>query len=190
MARSRQSRQCPGQVQAVGRGGGEDREVLKLRPDNAIAHNNLANVLLANGRVDEAIADYRQAIALAPDYADACNNLGTVFAGRGDLDGAVAQFRKALEIAPQFASAWEPGHGPKSARENRRSHAALGRTGTAAAERSSRGEPVGLGDGHPAGALGPQRPRGGRAGPLGGRALARPGAGPHDDVGIFAQQQQ
>jgi Flp pilus assembly protein TadD len=47
-----------------------------LKPDFAEAHSNLGNTLKELGRLDEALASYRQAIALKPDYAEAHYNLG------------------------------------------------------------------------------------------------------------------
>src|SRR5262249_50476157 len=37
-----------------------------LRPDSAMAHNNLGNSLSAQKKHDEALAEYRKAVALAP----------------------------------------------------------------------------------------------------------------------------
>jgi len=41
-------------------------------------HYNLAIVLKAQGKLQEAVASYQRAIALRPDYADAYNNLGNL----------------------------------------------------------------------------------------------------------------
>ncbi|MGC2518998.1 MAG: tetratricopeptide repeat protein, partial [Burkholderiales bacterium] len=41
---------------------------LSRNASNAPAHNNLGNVFLAQGKLDEAIACYRKAVELAPDY--------------------------------------------------------------------------------------------------------------------------
>ena len=50
---------------------------IKLKPDYALAHNNLGNALFAEGKIEEAISHYKMAIKLKPDYALAHNNLGT-----------------------------------------------------------------------------------------------------------------
>ena len=132
----------------------EYRKTIKLRPDYAPAHNNLANVLITQHRADEAIAEYRKAIALNPNYADACNNLGTLFAGRGEIDAAVAQFRRAVQIAPAFATPRQSGHGAEPTGEDRRGDGSSARAGAASAQRCPRRKPVGLGDGDAAGADG------------------------------------
>jgi tetratricopeptide (TPR) repeat protein len=74
--------------------------VLALRPQSAEARYNLANVLGDQGRLDAAIAHYREALALRPDYAQAHNNLGTALAAKGDLSEAVAHYQRALALAP------------------------------------------------------------------------------------------
>ena len=52
------------------------RRALELKPDYAVAHNNLGNALKDQGKLDEAAACYRRALELKPDYAAAHNNLG------------------------------------------------------------------------------------------------------------------
>lgn len=54
----------------------------------------------ADGRVDEAIARYREALALAPDLALAWNALSMALRQQGDLDGAIEAGRKLIEIEP------------------------------------------------------------------------------------------
>jgi tetratricopeptide (TPR) repeat protein len=77
----------------------------ELAPDDAEAHYNLAVVLVALERYDEAIARYQRAIALKPDHARASSNLGSALRVRGRLDEAEAACRRALEIDPNLASA-------------------------------------------------------------------------------------
>ncbi|MGD1085373.1 MAG: tetratricopeptide repeat protein [Verrucomicrobiota bacterium] len=62
----------------------------------------LGRVLLRNGRVDEAIAQWRKALEIRPDYVEVRNNLGTALAQKGDFDEAIIQYRKALEILPNY----------------------------------------------------------------------------------------
>jgi tetratricopeptide (TPR) repeat protein len=50
-------------------------EALRLKPDYAEAHNNLAYVLAKLGRRDEAIAHLNEAIRLKPDYEQARKQL-------------------------------------------------------------------------------------------------------------------
>lgn len=67
----------------------------------AEAHYNLANALRDQGRLDEAVASYRQALSLEPDYVEAHNNLGTVLQSLGKLSAAAASYRSALARRPQ-----------------------------------------------------------------------------------------
>ena len=43
------------------------REAIRLKPDYAEAHNNLGIALTDQGKLDEAVAEYREAIRLKPD---------------------------------------------------------------------------------------------------------------------------
>ncbi len=69
------------------------------------------------GRLDEAIACYRQALILKPDLAPAHNNLGNALCQQGQLAEAEASYRQALAFQPNLASAhnnlgsllWEQG---------------------------------------------------------------------------------
>ena len=57
-------------------------------------------MLAGRGRVDEAIAHYREALELKPDYGLAHYNLGIAIASRGRVDEAVAHYEEALKIVP------------------------------------------------------------------------------------------
>lgn len=81
------------------------RDTLRKNPLAWMAHNNLGNVLLAQGHTDAAVAEYRQTIALRPDYANAHYNLGIVNFRRGDFDEAAKEFREAARLKPKSAEA-------------------------------------------------------------------------------------
>lgn len=72
-------------------------------PGCGAAHNNLGNILLQNGRVDEAIVHFEKAVELQPDMADPRDSLGTALLEKGRVDEAIAQFQSALEIQPDYA---------------------------------------------------------------------------------------
>lgn len=55
---------------------------------------------LANDRVGEAVAAYREAVALDPTLAIAWNGLATALARQGDLDGALEAGRRLVELEP------------------------------------------------------------------------------------------
>jgi tetratricopeptide (TPR) repeat protein len=78
---------------------------LAVTKNNAVAHNNLGNLFLEDGQVDEAMTHYQEALGIQPDYADARCNIGSALLQKGRVDEAIAQFRKALEIQPDDASA-------------------------------------------------------------------------------------
>jgi predicted TPR repeat methyltransferase len=63
-------------------------------------HYNLAIVLRAQDKLEEAAASYQHAILLKPDYADAHNNLGNVWKALGKRDNARACFERALACKP------------------------------------------------------------------------------------------
>ena len=80
-------------------------ESLRIKPDYAEARNNLALILMREGRTDEAAVQYREVLKDNPDYAEAYNNLGVIFAGQGKSREAEAGFRRALELKPDYAGA-------------------------------------------------------------------------------------
>jgi tetratricopeptide (TPR) repeat protein len=70
------------------------------RPDNAMAHCNLATALKAKGDLDAAIAAYRAAVRLQPDNAMAHYDLGRVLWTKGDREAAFEEFHTAHRLAP------------------------------------------------------------------------------------------
>jgi tetratricopeptide (TPR) repeat protein/serine/threonine protein kinase len=71
-----------------------------LRPESPGAHLNLGLALQNKGRLDEAIAEYREAIRIKKDYAAAHGNLGTALSGKRKLAEADAEFREAVRLRP------------------------------------------------------------------------------------------
>jgi Flp pilus assembly protein TadD len=57
------------------------------------------------GRVEEAIAAYRQALALAPDSAEIYNNLGMLLRQQGALAEAIDHYNRAIALRPSLAEA-------------------------------------------------------------------------------------
>jgi len=76
-------------------------------PNDAGAHNNLGNALGRLGRLDEALASYRQALLLSPDFPEAHHNLGRAYLDLGQLDSAVASCHRAVQFKPRCAEAHE-----------------------------------------------------------------------------------
>ena len=64
-----------------------------MQPDVAVAHARLGVTLEAQGKLDEAIAEFREAIRLRPDDAHVHTRLGVALEAQGNA------FRKALDLA-------------------------------------------------------------------------------------------
>lgn len=71
-----------------------------LNPGSALGQNNLASVLEEQGRVEEAVARYREAIRIQPTSSPAYNNLGLILLDRGRVDEALALFAQAVQLTP------------------------------------------------------------------------------------------
>ncbi len=78
---------------------------LACTSDNVVAHNNLGNVLLQKGEVDEAIVQFKKSLEIKPDYVEACYNLGTALLQSGRVDEAINFFQTALQIKPDHVEA-------------------------------------------------------------------------------------
>jgi tetratricopeptide (TPR) repeat protein len=72
---------------------------------NSTALNNMGNVLVKQGKPDQAIPQFRKALDIAPGFAEAHNNLGLALDATGNVEEAIAQYRKALEIDPDYGAA-------------------------------------------------------------------------------------
>jgi len=74
-------------------------------PDNARAHNNLGQALMAEGRGVEAMPEFERAIALQPNHAFAHSNLGALLLGQRRYAEAVRHFNAALQADPNYLTA-------------------------------------------------------------------------------------
>lgn len=88
-----------------------DSEVLweytiSLRPRTSLAHNNLGMVLAGQGKVEEAVAHYREALNIRPDNEEAHNNLGVALSGQGRAAEAIVHYREALRLKPDAAETY------------------------------------------------------------------------------------
>ena len=77
-----------------------------LAPSSADELNGLGITLAQQGRLDEAIADFRRALEINPDLAQAHHNLGIALQEQGRLEEAAASYRRAVELKPDYASAY------------------------------------------------------------------------------------
>jgi len=71
--------------------------------DNDVAENDFGNVLLAQGRNDEALAHYREAVRINPHYADALANYGHMLFTTGQADAGIAESAEAVRLYPGSA---------------------------------------------------------------------------------------
>ena len=82
---------------------------LRRQPDewrrqaDAVTHYERGVALAVEGKLDEAIAEYRAAIRIKPDLAEAHSSLGVALAEQGKLDEAIAEYRAAIRMPPDFA---------------------------------------------------------------------------------------
>jgi protein O-mannosyl-transferase len=82
------------------------RDTIAKNPACWMAHNNLGEVLRAQGKPDEADHCYKAALQIKPAYAEALNNSGYLLFDQQRFDEAEALYRKAIEADPDFAPAW------------------------------------------------------------------------------------
>jgi len=82
------------------------QEVLRLQPQSAEAHYNLANAFKQLNQLDEAIRYFRQALQLNPKLAEAHNNLGIALKRQDRFDEAILSYRKALSLQAIYPEAW------------------------------------------------------------------------------------
>ncbi|MBI4641646.1 MAG: tetratricopeptide repeat protein [Candidatus Tectomicrobia bacterium] len=80
-------------------------QALKLKPDSALAHYNLANAYDARGVPDEAIVEHNRALQLQPNYPEARYNLGLIYFSLEDFEKAIAEWKEAVALKPDYAEA-------------------------------------------------------------------------------------
>jgi Tfp pilus assembly protein PilF len=81
------------------------RRRLEKYPGDYVAHVNLASVLEARGRAEEALEHYRLALAARPGSAAALNNRGALLQSLGRDAEALAAWRDAVRNDPAYANA-------------------------------------------------------------------------------------
>ncbi len=81
------------------------RHTLRVTANNFFAHNNLANILSAQGKFDEAREHYLAALRLNPYYDYAYCNLGHLLVRQARFSEAVTQYAQALGVNPRLVAA-------------------------------------------------------------------------------------
>jgi predicted O-linked N-acetylglucosamine transferase (SPINDLY family) len=81
------------------------RAALRIKPDFAIALNNLGTALERNNDRAAAVLCYRKAIRYQPAYPDPHYNLRLALKADGDLDAAIAAYREVIRLRPSHVGA-------------------------------------------------------------------------------------
>jgi tetratricopeptide (TPR) repeat protein len=82
-------------------------DTLAKNPSCSIAHVQLGDSLVRQGRTEEAITHYREALRLKPDLAFAHYSWGVALAAQKNADEAIAHYQEALRLKPDLAGAHE-----------------------------------------------------------------------------------
>ncbi len=81
------------------------RRVLRQRPDDVDALNNLGASLADLGRLADAVVCYQEALRLRPDHAEAYYNLGNALRLAARHDEAIKAYVQALRLRPEMVEA-------------------------------------------------------------------------------------
>jgi Flp pilus assembly protein TadD len=76
----------------------------QAKPNYARVHNRKGTELLKQGKLAEAMVEFKKAIEADPTYAGAYNNLGIAYERLGNEE-AQAQYEKAIQLMPDFTHA-------------------------------------------------------------------------------------
>ncbi len=82
------------------------RDGIRYRTDELETHEfetNLAHALSAEGKLDEATAEFTKALTRKPDYPEALNGLANVEARQRHYEAAIELYRKSLAAQPANA---------------------------------------------------------------------------------------
>jgi tetratricopeptide (TPR) repeat protein len=80
------------------------KQAIKIDPDLAEAHNNLAVAYGKSGKYKEAIDAFKQAIRINPDYSEAHFNLGIAYLILKDNGSALEQYEILKNLDPYLAN--------------------------------------------------------------------------------------
>lgn len=82
------------------------RDILRKRPVNLQAYNDLGLTLIHEGKFDEALIYLNKAIEINPRYIVPYNNIGLAYLNKGDTPRAIEFFTKAIRYKPDYAEAY------------------------------------------------------------------------------------
>ena len=75
----------------------------KKYPNLAIVHNNLGIALFNEGKIEEAISQYKIVIKIKPDLIKPYYNLGIALFNHQKVDEAISQFKMAIKLNPNHS---------------------------------------------------------------------------------------
>lgn len=82
----------------------EFKKAIRLDPNSAHAHDNLATIYAERGQLAEALVEFMDAVRIEPDSPTTHHYLASFLAAHGQ-DLAVAEYRKAIELEYEFPDA-------------------------------------------------------------------------------------
>ena len=91
-----------GQIRTVTQ---ECDRLTKEFPQSFLLWNLLGAAFKAQGKLEEAIAAYKEALLIKPDYSHAHYNRGLTLQAQGKFEEAIAAYNKTLLIKPDYAEA-------------------------------------------------------------------------------------
>jgi arylsulfatase A-like enzyme len=80
-------------------------KLMRVKPNSAMTHYNIGNVLLKQDKLDEAMRYYIRALELDPDFAEAHYNLGNVLVEQERFERAVIHYKMAVKLKPDWHEA-------------------------------------------------------------------------------------
>ena len=81
-------------------------ERLSVTPNNPALLNELGNVLVQHGRLQQAVVQYEKALKIQPDLAITWNNLGVARTAQGKFADGENAYRRAIKLNPAYALAY------------------------------------------------------------------------------------
>ena len=79
--------------------------VTEVDPNSSVAAIALGDLMISEGRVDDAVRHYGRGVELDPTFAGGFNNLGVALARQGNVGDAIVRYRQALALDPELGDA-------------------------------------------------------------------------------------
>jgi len=90
------------------------KHALRVSKDNytahnmiaTLTHNTVANYLVREGRIHEALNHYNEAIRISPSSAEVYTNRGNVYSSMGRYQRAIEDYNETIRLKPDYADAY------------------------------------------------------------------------------------